>query len=244
MDTKHNTYGGIGLSHWLDPFEYDLDGGPDGAAPVEVAPPAPSPDAAPPAPVWSGPSREEWDAVMGALSAVVAPAPPAPEVQIPDLDFMSDTFETDLHAHIKAQVQQGIQSALGQYAPALDAAAAQDAEKWADSELAKHTASLGFDFSDKDVRELAIALANGYADESTNPESALGMSAQKLSSYVKAREEAAASKAVEDYKQQLATLGNAPTPPGTTPGMATHTTTPPRDELEAAARFLERNRAS
>ena len=172
--------------------------------------------AEPAAPGWA-PSQEDWQALTGTVQQLAqanAPAPPPPPAAPAFLQVDPDTGESlidpnGLQEYINFQIQNGVQARIGQYEPIMNQTVADRGEQLINDRFTSLASELpGFDPSDGVARDIAEGLAPRLGD----PNAAMTQAAQRLVEHDKRVSE----KAVEQYKQTLSNIGNAPREPGAT----------------------------
>lgn len=160
---------------------------------------------------WA-PSQDDWNALTGTVQNLQrALTPPAPEPQAPEFitqDELGDSYvdPAQLAAYIQYQVDQGVQSRLGNYVPVLDQTVADRGEQVINEHFDRAEKAVGGDFN----RGLARAVAEGLANQGMDPASAV-LEAAKMARAARVEERAAG---VEEFKTTLGNIGSAPREPG------------------------------
>ena len=182
------------------------------------------PEAATPA--WT-PSQEEFAALQQSVAQIAQQFQPQPEVQqAPQfLQQDPDTGEygidpNALQQYIDWQVQQGVQSRIGAYEPALNQTVADRGEQVISQHLETLKGKVG-DFDPAIAREIAEGLA---ARPGADPYRALEEGARRANAFLTQVKQ----QAVEEYKQQLSNIGEA-RPDGPAAGSAIQGFEPKRD---------------
>lgn len=189
--------------------------------------------------VWAGPSQEEWQAAQealgqfgqhaGVLEQLGQMLNQEPDAELPEFDpFEPDSFQKA----VDARVAQVLDERLGPIESLADQQIHDQGEKMIAEHLEKLQGELGeFDHA------AASLVAQGLLGEVGEPVQALKQGAE----LVQKIEKAAGEKAVAAYKEQLANIGRAPSETGGD-SAAIDTAAPPLNEVEAAKRFMERQR--
>lgn len=199
-------------------------------------------------PTWA-PPREEWEQirnfavaagpVLGHLAQQMQSSQPVEPQRTfqPQPEF--DPFEPDsVRSYIQAEIENGVREALdqglGPYGPLLESVASHEGEKQARAVLE----SLGEEVGSFDQDASMILAAGLMSQGNVAPEHALRVSAQYMAEFEKTVRTAER----ERYKEELATLRDAPQEHPVGPGAAEMETVPtgPGRYEEAVRRALAR----
>lgn len=186
--------------------------GVEGEAPGVVEPAAQEATPEPATSPWA-PPQEQWESLVGTvqqLAQSLQPAPAVPEapsfVQTDDTTGETLVDPAGLQRYIEWQVEQGIQSRVGQYEPVLQQTQAQQGEQIINQRFEALQDTVGtFDTA------LAREIAEGIASRGgIDPNSAIEQGARRAAEHDKT----VAARAVEEYKKTLGAIGQAPREPG------------------------------
>lgn len=193
-------------------------------APEVVETPPATPEVVDEAPETGEPTwalqQDEWNRVNGFINAAapvlqhvaqllqdgqsLTPQPQEPEApaQLPDIDpFEPTSVQRYVDALLEQRVAAAIQNSLGPYESVLGMVASREGEDLAKREFEKIASEVGeFD------QEAAFAMASGLIDRGMEP----GQAIREAGTYAREWEKRIATKAVEDYKASLQTIGSAP----------------------------------
>jgi len=197
----------------VDPGAEGVPGDAPGVVDPEPALEASEPTALEPAaPGWA-PSQEDWQATQATIAQIAQqlqppppPAPQAPQWMQTDPDTGESLIDPNqLSAYIDFQIQQGVQQRIGTYEPIMNQTIADRGEALITERLTELQSQVGaFD------PNVARQIAEGLVTRGGDPFQAIKDAAALAHSY----QESVKAAAIEEYKQQLANIGNAPREPG------------------------------
>ena len=186
-------------------------------------------------PAWA-PTQDDWQNLQSELAQLrQAVTPQEPTAAAPALSDYADAegiiTPDALQRYIAEEVQRGVQAQMEPVRPVLDQTIQERGEQMVRAEFDRLKSTVG-DFDP----DLARAIAEGLVHQTNDPAAALTQAAQLAHNALKAARETA----VEEYKQTLANIGNAPTEPGAA-GAGVLDETKPKDYNDATARWLARH---